>query len=232
MEIYPRLFALMLARAFACGVCLCIFYELLRLLRVMTATEPKKSYQPRIAPQDERIVALCQAELPLPPPLSLYGRRSVPSLQYLCKNKLGRSHTVVCHILIFLSDVIFFSVTGVAISLILYYNNDGQLRLLVPIFTAVGFLSCYLTLGRLARRFAGLLSFLLGAVCTYITLLALFPLLCAYKLLLALLRITVLKLVAQCRLRKLRKDSDKKYGLLISASKHGFVDTDLMTYRS
>lgn len=217
----------MLARSFVCGVCLGVFYDLLRLLRIMTATEPKKSYFPRTAPTDERLDKLCDARLPLPPLLRLYGKDSVPSVQTLCKSALGKSHSVICHILRFFSDIFFFAVAGVAISLVLYYNNDGQFRLLVPLIVLSGFFTYCTTFGRIVKRFASLISFALSAAVTYIALVAFFPLMCIYKILGVLIRATVIRVYKRIKLRKLKKDSHKKYSLLISASKYGFLEADL-----
>lgn len=54
-------------------------------------------------------------------------------------------------IIIFIKDILFFSVAGAVVAVLIYWTNDGQFRFLALAGLLIGFLCCYKTLGKLIR---------------------------------------------------------------------------------
>jgi hypothetical protein len=55
-------------------------------------------------------------------------------------------------VLIFIKDILFFTVAGAIVAVFVYWTNDGQFRFLALAGLFTGFLCCRRTLGRLLRR--------------------------------------------------------------------------------
>lgn len=64
----------------------------------------------------------------------------------------GSFSKAICATVLFLEDVLFFVIVGVALVLVLYYANDGQFRGIAPLGMAAGFFVYYNTVGRILRR--------------------------------------------------------------------------------
>ncbi len=62
------------------------------------------------------------------------------------------SDTPLSLIVIFVKDLLFFTVAGAVLAVLIYWANDGQFRMLAPAGAVLGFLICRSTLGRLLRR--------------------------------------------------------------------------------
>ncbi|HHT54103.1 MAG TPA: hypothetical protein GX011_04105 [Clostridiales bacterium] len=60
--------------------------------------------------------------------------------------------TPISLIVIFVKDVLFFTVAGAVVAVLIYWANDGQFRMLSPVGALLGFYICRSTLGRLLRR--------------------------------------------------------------------------------
>lgn len=77
----------------------------------------------------------------------------------------GSFSKALCATVLFLEDVLFFVIAGVALVLVLYYANDGQFRGIAPLGMAAGFFVYYNTVGHIVRRVSvGLARLILRAV--------------------------------------------------------------------
>ncbi len=54
-------------------------------------------------------------------------------------------------IIIFIKDILFFTLAGAVFSVLIYWANDGQFRFLALAGVVIGFIICHRTLGRLIR---------------------------------------------------------------------------------
>ncbi len=54
-------------------------------------------------------------------------------------------------IIIFIKDILFFTLAGAVFSVLIYWANDGQFRFLALVGVIIGFIICHRTLGRLIR---------------------------------------------------------------------------------
>lgn len=77
-------------------------------------------------------------------------------------------------IIVAVRDVIFFSVCGVAFAVFVYYTNNGNIRLFAVLGTLFGFFAFYFTVGRLARKFFGILIHIIHKLILFFT----FPIRC------------------------------------------------------
>jgi hypothetical protein len=55
-------------------------------------------------------------------------------------------------VIIFIKDILFFTIAGVVVAVLIYWTNDGQFRFLALAGLLIGFLICYKTLGSLLRK--------------------------------------------------------------------------------
>lgn len=56
------------------------------------------------------------------------------------------------YVIIFIKDILFFTVAGVIVAVLIYWTNDGQFRFLALAGLLIGFFLCYRTLGSLLRK--------------------------------------------------------------------------------
>lgn len=59
--------------------------------------------------------------------------------------------STIGYICLIVRDIIFFCVFGVAFSVFVYYTNNGNVRFMAVVGVLIGFLVCYLSIGRLIR---------------------------------------------------------------------------------
>lgn len=220
MEISPYLLAKMLAYSFLLGICLGVLYDAFRVFRIFSATgtfeHGKNNYD--------------GVRLRLPPPIRGVFGESVKPLLSPCSQSRGRARGVLCGILLFFEDILFFTVCGCAISVLIYYTNDGSFRLMAVVGVFAGFLLYYLTVGRLVMSVAHFICFVLRAVLTYVILALITP--SAY-LLRGVRR--VLKRVRGVYIRQRNKKYDRAIkGLLLLEAEHGFLrlDADGIAYKN
>lgn len=166
MEISPYLLAKMLAYSFLLGAGLGALYDVFRIFRVFSATGS---------------ITECEGNgydgvmLSLPPPISgVFGKKIKP-LFVPASGSRSRASRVICGILLFFEDILFFTVCGCAISILIYYTNDGRFRLMAVVGVFIGFLIYYLTVGRVVLSAARLICFAVRAVLTYVILAFLTP---------------------------------------------------------
>jgi hypothetical protein len=131
-------------------------YDILRVLRLTDTTE-----SPR--------VALICGKLALPQVLRphIYVKIKQPSVRI---KRLARG------IRLFFEDVLFCVLFAVTAILLLYYTNDGQLRLSAIACMLIGFGVYFATLGRITKLLFMLVFVLLRAVLCWTTALLIYPL--------------------------------------------------------
>jgi hypothetical protein len=156
MEVSQSALAYMLLWAFLGGLALGCVYDILRVLRLTDTTE-----SPR--------VALICGKLALPQVLRphIYVKIKQPSVRI---KRLARG------IRLFFEDVLFCVLFAVTAILLLYYTNDGQLRLSAIACMLIGLGVYFATLGRITKPLFMLLFVLLCAVLCWTTALLIYPL--------------------------------------------------------
>lgn len=197
MEISPYLLAKMLAYSFLLGAGLGVLYDAFRIFRILSATGS---------------VSECDGKgydgvmLSLPPPMSgVFGKKIKPFFVPASGSR-SRAGSVIYGILLFFEDILFFAVCGCAVSVLIYYTNDGRFRLMAVVGVFVGFLLYYLTVGRLVLSAARFICFAIRAVLTYLTLALVTP----FAYLLKAVRYAVTRTVGRIRAVYVRK-KNKKY---------------------
>ena len=208
----------MLLCSFLCGIGLGAAYDVLRLLRIMSATEPRDV---NIGRRQERKVLMTdeKKELPLPCFLRIYGK-SIRPIGFMNAPKSSSLRAILNHLLIFFEDIAFFVLSGVAISLVLYYTNDGQLRFLSPICALIGFVIYYKTVGRLTERVERVAAFVIRSGLTYLLLTLLLPFVLLFKGIRLAASATVGKILHRIRQAEERRISERiKKSILCDAEK-------------
>lgn len=166
MEISPYLLAKMLAYSFMLGICLGMLYDVLRIFRSFSATEDAS---------ERDVNSYDGVRLRLPPPISgVFGKSIKPFFSPDPRSR-GRARGVLCGILLLFEDILFFTVCGCAISVLIYYTNDGRFRLMAVVGVFEGFLLYYLTVGRLVMSVSRFVCFVLRAGLTYVILVLITP---------------------------------------------------------
>lgn len=197
MEISPYLLAKMLAYSFLLGAGLGVLYDVFRIFRLFSATESALAHDGN---------GYDGASLYLPPPMSgVFGKRVKPFFMPALGSR-SRAWRVICGILLFFEDILFFTVCGCSISVLIYYTNDGKFRLMAVVGVFVGFLLYYLTVGRLVLSAARFICFAVRAVLTYVILAFVTP----FAYLLKAVRSAVIRTAGKIRAVYIRK-KNKKY---------------------
>lgn len=156
----------MLGYSFLLGCALGMLYDVFRIFRLFSATESASIYGSN---------GYDEVFLYLPPPMSgVFGKSVKPFFMPNSQAK-GRIRGIICGILLFFEDILFFTVCGCAISVLIYYTNDGRFRLMAVVGVFVGFLLYYLTVGRLVLSVARFICLAIRAVLTYIILALITP---------------------------------------------------------
>ena len=153
MEVSQRALALLLCRAFLCGVALGAFYDVLRITRLWMGEG-------------------------LPPAArALEGRLALPEkLRFFHMPRVfRRPGGVAGGILIFFEDVLFCLVCAVVLILELYVCNDGQFRLSALACMLVGVFAYLISLGRGVLLVSGTLTAILRAAVQWTVALVCFP---------------------------------------------------------
>lgn len=137
--------------------------------------------------------------------------------------KHPRAHALLLQILLFWQDLFFILASSWSLVILLYYTNDGQIRLLAVCGMACGFLLYRRTLGRLlARRITKAAHILRSSVKRTVTVLLL-PI-CALGRLMALLwRCTGGKHLSRLH----RKQTEHRVETLVDSASRGF---DLLSH--
>ncbi len=148
MEVSQYALAWMLGCCAVCGACFAFAYDLLRWIR---------PWSPRVT--SASAVKLAH-RLQLPPRLRWTG----PSIVRPVKPKLAQG---ALYGLLMLQDILFCLSCAVALTLILYATNDGQMRLSAPALFGVGWGLYSLTLGTFVRGVSCYLFVLLRAAAVW-----------------------------------------------------------------
>ena len=222
MEISPRLLAIMLLWSGILGLALGVLYDVIRIIRIMTLTDTVAHTQAK--QEKEWIRSLYRRKIPLPLPLSIYGKTVMPVGNRSAPKKRTPIAKALAHVALFISDIAFFAISGAAISLVLYYTNDGELRLLAPTCTAISFIAYQLTVAKAVRSVAHIASFVLRSAITYLVLSALLPLVLVGKLFMFIARATVKRLVKYIAEKRDAVESKKKYLSIVAAAEHGMLE--------
>lgn len=142
----------MLLCALACGAALGVLYDLIAPLR---SRRTEVSWR----------LARLQKRLSPPSVLRLNGAR--------CVNNQGREWVEVVRL--FFGDVLFCLAFSVTVVLLLYYTNDGQWRLSVPVIMFLSFVFYRATLGRPIRQLLTCVYTIIGLLLVWIVSLLTFP---------------------------------------------------------
>lgn len=156
MEVSQSALAYMLLWAFLAGLALGCAYDILRILRLTDTTE-----SPR--------VAFVRRKLILPQALR-------PHMPCKIKHPPARIKHLVTGVKLFFEDVLFCVLFAVTAILLLYYTNDGQLRLSAISCMLIGFGVYFATMGRITKPLFMLVFLLLRAVICWTTALVIYPL--------------------------------------------------------
>lgn len=175
MELSQKALAFMFLYSVLTGVGLGVFYDILRIIRVAVGVR----YSGRSGSRTAR-KALCECKsdedescehsgsvadripLPLLP----------PRLAQICRIS---PHGFAVSVMVFVGDIIFGTVAGLAAAILIYYTNNGQIRGLAFVGMAAGFAVYYFTVGKVVIRLSELLSFLLKAAIAYLLFFLSFP---------------------------------------------------------
>ena len=180
------------------GVGAGLFYDLLRVTRIFLGAHYSRSLSEKLR----------KIELPL---LSPYREHEEsPALGAV----------------IFLEDLFFCVLSGVALSILYYEQNDGKIRPLVIAACALGFFLYRLTLGRLFLWFSEAAAFALDCIVRYLWYFLSYPFRAAWKLLRRIGTKLILKIQSHfrqfCRVRFSKKELQKA-----EAGRGLFPDLDL-----
>lgn len=167
MEISPYSLFLMLVYSFLLGLGLGLLYDVFRIVRVMTGRLEIYDSTPARGKRET-------IRLPMPPLVrDIFGRRVLPI--GLAQKGNGKIHKILMGIWLFFEDILFFTIAGTAVALLMYYTNDGQFRLMALAVAAFGFVTYYLTLGKLVLAFSQAVSFFVRSALTYCIFVSLTP---------------------------------------------------------
>jgi hypothetical protein len=125
--------------AFALGAALGVFYDVLRIFRLLLGLRPNAKETPRV-------------KLPL---VGAVGRP-------------GRGGGFFAAAVTFVCDVLFFAVATAVYNVLVFHAANGQNRWFFTLAAIAGFAVYLLTVGRLTVRASGLIRFALSALFAYV----------------------------------------------------------------
>ena len=195
MEISQRLLGILFVWATVLGFALGGVYDVLRITRILCGFH----YVKRFSGEEKQSV-----EAPVPP---TWQRRIFHIQQKL---------------LIFVGDVLFGVVCGMALVLLLYYANDGQFRFLAVFGMACGFFVYYHTLGRLVMLFSEAIVFAVRRLVRWIVRLVLLPLRAFSRLLYRMVGRRLALLVKRIRYRRSVRYTDQTVESYVRLASQGF----------
>ena len=147
MELSQSSLAWLYLCAFLLGIGLGAFYDIFRITRVFLGVH----YSRRAANR------LTEIQLPLLKP----------------RKKRGESRAL--GMIVFLEDLLFCLLTGIAFILLFYELNHGKFRLIAVICAGTGFLLYRGTIGRLVMLFSELIAFVLESAVRYAVFFLIYP---------------------------------------------------------
>lgn len=203
MEVQPvELFRLLMASLFV-GAGLGLFYDALRISRVMLGLSRYTE----------------AAEAPLFQPHFLRPRPQCESNRFLC---------IVKKAVLATQDFLFCLVTGIAVALLLFSHNNGEFRGFVPIGLFLGFLGYYFTVGRLVIRASEYVVFALKTLFLYAIYYITWPIIAVGRKTVTFVNGQIGKFRKK-RLEKRIAKYTKRYQMLLSdRSACGFLDRTIM----
>ncbi len=141
MEVSMLVIGKMTLWAFFLGIGAGVFYDIIRITRVMIGV--------RYDTLKRQTDFLYSKKYPL---IGMLPRKE-------SKFKNGLTTVIIAA-----GDIFFFTVMGVAVSIFLYYTNDGIFRWQVAAFSLLGFFCYYMTFGKLVISFAEILCIFLKII--------------------------------------------------------------------
>ena len=133
-------------------------------------------------------------------------------------SKHPRAHALGLQILQFFQDLVFVLVSSWSLVILLYYTNDGQLRLLAVCGMACGFLLYGCTLGRIASRVIPSAARILRRAVQWTVTVLLLPLVALGRLVSFLWRHTGGKYLQRQR----RKQTERRVEDMVDSASRGF----------
>ena len=132
--------------------------------------------------------------------------------------KHPRAHALLMRILLFWQDLFFILASSWSLVILLYYTNDGQIRLLAVCGMACGFLLYRRTLGRLSARLIPAAAHALRSAVKRMVTVLLLPLWALGRLMALLWRWTGGKYLSRLR----RKQTEHRVEALVDSASRGF----------
>jgi hypothetical protein len=194
-----REFLIFVLRSFICGIFLGAVYDVLRILRILFKISDCPSHSA------DGLYSVCYP---------LVGRIS---------DKKLRSRKAA-DVLLFISDVLFSVIAAVAVVIVAFFENDGKIRGECLCVTAVGFLSYYISVGRLTMLFSSYITFAIRMACTYLRFFIVFPIrLAGRSIKKAIMRLYVL-LAIRMSAYKVAVESKKYTSYVLNGSRSAFLE--------
>jgi len=212
MEISQRLLGMLFVWATVLGFSLGGVYDLIRITRILCGVHYVKRFSGGENPSSE-----AQA----PSKASPIWRRRIFHAQR--------------NLLIFVGDILFGVVCGIALVLLLYYANDGQFRFLAVFGMVCGFFVYYHTLGRLVMLFSEAIVLAVRRLVRWTLRLVLLPLRAFVRLLYRAIGQRIVLLVKRIRYKRDVRYTDQEiesrvrlasqgFGLTLDSTKDGEVE--------
>ncbi len=199
MEISQRLLGMLFVWATVLGFSLGGVYDVLRITRILCGVH----YVKRFSGKEKH-----SAEAQAPPNAPPTWRRRIFHVQQ--------------KLLIFVGDVLFGVVCGIALILLLYYANDGQFRSLAVFGMACGFFFYYHTLGRLVMLFSEAIVLAVRRLVRWTVRLVLLPLRAFSRLLYRTVGRRIALLVKRIRYRRNVRYTDQTVESYVRLASQGF----------
>ena len=199
MEISQRLLGMLFVWATALGFSLGGLYDVLRITRILCGVH----YVNRFSGKENPFTAVC----------------TPPNEQPRWRRRIFRAHRTL---FIFLGDVLFGVVCGVALIILLYYANDGQFRFLAVFGMACGFFVYYHTLGRLVMLFSEAIVLAIRRLVRWTVQLVLVPLRAIARLLYRAVGQRIVLLVKRIRYKRNVRYTDQAIDACVRLASQGF----------
>ncbi|MEE0970514.1 MAG: spore cortex biosynthesis protein YabQ [Clostridia bacterium] len=201
MEVSMIVLGKMTLWAFFLGIAFGIFYDVIRITRVMLGV----TYG----------TAKGSAEF-------LYSR-TYPLIGQIIR-KESKAKEKLLTFIVAAGDVIFCTVMGASFCIFLYYTNDGIFRWQAVAATAIGFFVYYKTIGAIILYFAEIISIFLKILTKILLYAIAFPFRIMYNIVIRMLKAVFGKPFEWCRIKFLHRTTKAKMKKLQLSSATGFLE--------
>lgn len=199
MEISQRLLGMLFVWATALGFSLGGVYDVLRITRILCGVH----YVKRFSGKENSSAEVCAQS----------------DAQLTWRRRIFRAQRTL---FIFLGDVLFGVMCGIALIILLYYANDGQFRFLAVFGMACGFFAYYHTLGRLVMLFSEAIVLAVRRLIRWIVWLVLLPLRAIARLLYRTVGYRTVLLLKRIRYQRNVRYTDQAVEACVRLASQGF----------